>query len=141
MPPIRMPSWFAVALAGSALVLPIGCQQTQKPAEEARPSQLAIFYGRYISSHQGKSPDNEKELKDFIRTLDANVNVDDIFISPRDKEPYVVRYKLSMAMPGAELVTVYEKTGASGKRMVGLATGQVRLVNDDEFQKLVGTTP
>ncbi|MSQ94739.1 MAG: hypothetical protein EXR98_09310 [Gemmataceae bacterium] len=122
----------------SILAVQLGCQQTQRPVEEARPSQLAIFYGRFISKHQGQSPANEKELKDFIRQEDASVNVDEIFISPRDKEPYVVRYKLGMAMPGAEMVTVHEKTGANGKKMVGLATGQVRMVDDDEFQKLVG---
>ena len=142
MPKFRaaFPSVMAM-VCSSVLILPIGCQQTQKPVEEARPSQLAIFYGRFISAHQGQSPANEKELKDFISKLDANVNVDEIFVSPRDNEPYVVRYKLGTAMPGAEMVTVHEKTGVNGKKMIGLATGQVRIVDDDEFQKLVGRPP
>lgn len=123
------------------LAVQTGCQQTQKPVEEARPSQLAIFYGRFIRENKGKSPANEKELKEFIRKADSNVNVDDIFVSPRDREPYVVQYKSGSNMLGPDAITVHEKTGVDGKRMVGFATGQVRIVDDAEFQKLMSGAP
>ncbi len=139
MLPLRIA--LAVFLSFSALLLQSGCQQSQKPAEEARPSQLAIFYGRYISMNKGQSPANERELKEFIKKIDATINVDDIFVSPRDKEPYVVRYKIGAAMPGAAVVTVHETTGANGKKMVGLTTGEVKLVDDAEFQQLLRGSP
>ena len=85
----------------------------------------------------GNGPADEKELKEFIGKIDGKVNVDELFISPRDKQPYVVFYQIAAA-PGAVSVTAHEKVGVSGKKMVGLATGEVRSVDDAELQKLLG---
>lgn len=62
---------------------------------------LATFYGKFINQHGGQPPRGEDEFKAFIKEprneewlrLEFQVaNIDDMFISPRDKEPYVVIY-------------------------------------------------
>jgi hypothetical protein len=116
-----------------------GCAgPTQRPVEEDRLSKLAVFYGRFIGQNKGNGPADEKELKEFIGKIDSKVNVDELFISPRDKQPYVVFYQIAAATPGAASVTAHEKVGANGKKMVGLSTGEVRSVDDAELQKLLG---
>ena len=124
--------------AGGTLAFQAGCSQPQAPVEQSRLSKLAIFYGKYIGQNKGQSPGTEKELKDFIQKNDNSVNLDELFVSPRDKEPYVVRYKIGMAAPGAVAVTAHEKTGVGGNKMVSLATGEVRTVDEAELQKLLG---
>jgi len=129
----------SMPVVGSAmLIFAIGCTPTQAPVEQTRLSKLAVFYGKYISQNKGQTPPGEKELKAFIQKNDNTVNLDELFTSPRDKEPYVVRYKLGMAAPGAAMVTAHEKTGVDGKKMISLATGEVRTVDDTELQKLLG---
>ena len=123
-----------------AMFFQTGCQSKQRPAEEDRISKLAVFYGRYISKNGGKSPVNEKELKDFIQKNDSSVNLDELFVSPRDKESYVVFYGARQSTPGAKTVTVHEKAGVNGKKMVGLATGQVETVDETELKQLLSSS-
>lgn len=115
-----------------------GCPARQTPVEESRLSKLAILYGRYISQNKGKTPANEQELKAFIQKIEPDTKVDEIFVSPRDKEPYVVRYNVTGAST-ANFVTAHEKTGISGKKMVSLSTGEVRTLDEEELQKLLKT--
>ena len=112
-----------------------GCKQPQAPVEQSRLSKLAVFYGKYISQNKGQTPASESELKAFIKKSDGEVNLDELFVSPRDNAPYVVRYQLGMVAPSA--VTAHEKTGVDGKKMASLATGEVRTVDDAELQKLL----
>lgn len=114
-----------------------GCRSATTPPEDSRPSKLAIYYGRYMSQHQGKSPPNEAEFKKFIKKTDAEANLDELFVSPRDKEPYVVRYDMKASMPGAMTITVHERTGVAGSRMISLSTGQVKTVDEAEFKELL----
>ena len=115
-----------------------GCSKpAPPPVEESRLSKLAVFYGRYISQNKGKTPPNEAELKKFIAKLEPAANLDELFVSPRDSEPYVVRYNIKAGMPGGAVVTAHEKTGVEGKRMVALTTGDVRTVDEAEFKKLL----
>jgi hypothetical protein len=125
------------AALASVLFTLMGCKGGGLPEEEARISKLAVFYGRYISQHKGKTPPSEAELKKFIKTIDADANLDELFVSPRDSEPYVVRYNIPAGAPGAATVTAHEKTGKNGKRLVALTTGEVRSVDEAEFQKLI----
>src|SRR5436309_2280518 len=94
-------------LAGSvvllaAAVLLQGCQRSRTtPVEESRLQRLAVFYGRYVSQNKGQTPPNEKQFKEFIQKADSSVNVEELLVSPRDNEPYVVRYKGGTVAPGA----------------------------------------
>ena len=125
------------ASAGLLVLVMSGCQApAPAPVEKTRLNKLATYYGRYISQHQGNSPANEQALKDFIKKLDPEINVDELFVSSRDNERVVVRYNLN-TQSGGETVTVHEKTGVNGKRLVGLLTGEVREVDEAEFSVLM----
>lgn len=124
-----------ILMVGFVLLGQTGCRQPRAKVEVSRLQQLSVFYGRYMSQNKGQTPTSEKQFKEFIQKVDSSVNVDELFVSPRDNEPYVVRYKEGMVAPGA--VTVHEKTGVDGQRMVSLSTGEVRTVDETEFKKLM----
>jgi hypothetical protein len=136
-----------VVLVMSAFALLVaGCSHVDKPlakeSEHLRP--LAVLYGKYIASHMGQPPADEKVFRDFIKTLPANelesygaTNVDAIFTSTRDNKPYVILYNASSANPGEAAVVAYEQEGALGKRYVATSLGEVKLVELAELQKLV----
>jgi hypothetical protein len=114
---------------------------------------LAIFYGRFIGSHKGRSPANEAEFKKFILSLPAPErealgvadpnNIDTLFTSPRDGQPYVIRYKQSSSglVGGQATVFAYEKTGKNGKRYVATSVGNVEEVDEQRFKQLVPEGP
>lgn len=138
----------SISVAFLAAILPFGCAASrevpQAPAE-AHLKALAVFYGRYVAQNRGQSPKDEQALKAFIQSLPEadraslkTENVDSIFTSPRDGQPYVVRYGVPLGMPGPQgaPVIAHEQTGAGGERYVATSLGDVRLVDDEQFQQL-----
>jgi hypothetical protein len=144
----------AIGWAGSGfaavIILAAGCSGKVVKAREDPKShikQLGILYGRFTGEHQGRGPANEKEFKDYIRKMDADqlpagidkANVDALFVSPRDNQPYGIVYGVSPGPPGPQgsTVTVYEKTGVDGKHYVFMGAGQVEEVDDAKLKQLV----
>jgi hypothetical protein len=92
-------------------------------------------------------PKNEQEFKQY---LDKNAShlierlqlssMDDLFVSQRDGERYVVLYG-PKPKEGDPEVVAYEKTGVDGKRQVGFLLGTVKTVDEAEFKKLVPNPP
>ena len=121
------------------LILVSGCGANKtSPQEERDIRRIALFYGKYIQRHRGEAPGNEQEFKEFIRKSNPKVNPDELLVSPRDKLPLIVVYKESAAgNQGA--VVAYEKQGASGRRMVVMSTGEVRDLEEADFDALVKT--
>jgi hypothetical protein len=116
------------------------------PASESHLKALAVFYGRYVQRHQGKTPPDEAAFKKFLAGLRPEERggllkgtVDELFLSPRDKQPYVVRYNVAVSAPGPKgaPVIAYEQSGASGKRYVATALGSVELMTADQLRQLV----
>ena len=127
----------AVLMFALAACLSAGCKPAGAPAEESRISKLGTYYGRYIAANKGKTPGSEAEFKKFIKGLDADANVDELFTSPRDSQAYMVRYGIPAGMPGSKVVAVYERNAIDGKRMVAMSTGEMQTVDEAEFMKLV----
>jgi hypothetical protein len=149
--PVRFSIRDAWAMALLILVIAGGCRgggRSNQAQETSTLKPLAVFYGSYISQHGGKRPASEEEFKAFIKDpknagqlkLFQITNVDDLFISPRDREPYVVIYgKTSSA--GGPPVVAYEKTGVEGKRFVVNALGGVEEVDEAKFRSMVPSAP
>lgn len=84
---------------------------------------LGIMFLRYASRNQGKTPPNEKALKDFINTIDPAerqgmelTNVDALFISPNDKKPYIIKYGIAfVGRSGGSGAGGYPGRGPGGK--------------------------
>jgi hypothetical protein len=133
----------AVVLLCAACMSVAGCTgTTEQPAEVKNLQVLASLYGRYVAKNRGQPPADEAALRKFIPTLSADeqvamgvdaANLDKLFISPRDGQPYIVRYK---GHAGGDIVA-YERVGKNGKRMVAHSNTQVEEVDEATLKQLV----
>src|SRR5262245_58234824 len=109
---------------------------------------LAALYLDCTVARNGKGPASEAEFKKHLRGLPDHVlssngvdakAIDSAFVSPRDEEPFVVRYGISITrISGTSApVVAHEKTGRNGKRLVALANGKVEHVDDARLQELM----
>jgi len=140
---------FAVGLACLGCGGPGG--GASRAREESGLKPLGIFYARFVPQHQGKPPKDEAEFKAYLnepQNLEElqkvfNVsNADAIFVSSRDKKPYVVIYgPTSGEGPAGQPVVAYEQEGVNGKRFVASKMGAVEEVDEARFRKMVPSAP
>jgi hypothetical protein len=144
--------WFIAAWASLA---GLGCGPPQRVATESEQNlaQLSRLYGVYLSKNKGQAPTNIEALKAFAGKSDqadlkgrgiTAADVESIFNSTRDKEPFVYRAPRQSDVPGVgpEEVVFYEKTGVNGKRYVAFTTpGKVAELDPAEFKTAVPEAP
>jgi hypothetical protein len=131
-----------LVLLGALLVGSAGCAEkgntgTGDAAERMRT--LAVNYMRHAGQYQGNGPASEAKFKDFIKKvgLPEGVTIDELFVSPRDNQPYEIRYKVRPGSPGPDSpVIMWEKTGEGGTRQIARANGSVLVVPEAEFEQL-----
>lgn len=118
--------------------------------EDAHARKFASLLLRYKGTHKGQSPASDAAFKAYVKTLPAGElselkidpnDPDKWFVSPRDNQPYVLRFdrKAASAVPGVgeEPVIAHEKTGKDGKRYCITAAGGMTLADEATFAKLV----
>ena len=84
----------------------------------------------YVDTKQ-KGPADEKALKEYAKTLSEKQldelligkDVESIFVSPRDKEPFQIVYGQSLSGGGEPVAVIYEKTGQNGRKYASLSMG------------------
>ncbi len=140
-----------VVLTISLLAFVGGCNRPDNvERENSTLKPLVVAYGGYVASHRGVPPANEAEFRQHlqasweqIKHFNQAKSVDDLFISNRDKEPYVVLYGdvTGPKGPGGMPVIAYEKKGIGGKRFVASSLGAVEEVDEARFQELVPQQP
>ncbi|MBX3420526.1 MAG: hypothetical protein KF752_03110 [Pirellulaceae bacterium] len=133
-------------LLGLAMVFVAGCsrQDSSAETEASNLKPLAVYYGRYIGAHRGKRPANEKQLKDFIAKrpiaelqMMGVHDVEALFISSRDNQPYRFRFQSGASKPNEIEVFAWEQVGAGGVRYVAGTLGQVVAADEERFRQLV----
>src|SRR3954449_5781960 len=116
----------------------VGCRsQTASQNIGRETSRLRLLVNLYQTAARGagRMPKNEHEFKQLIQairpeSLDrilaaGNVtSVDELFVSERDSQPYVIFYGGQPKGVANDLIG-YERTGAGGKRYVGYGLGIV----------------
>ena len=135
-----------VLLGGVALCL-ASCSSNAPHEEPAKVhlAQLVVQYNQYVANHESKAPISEKALKQFMATTKVT-DYEGLFVSPRDKQPYVVKYAISLRAPVAakglgrgedmpKIVVAYEKEGAGGKRWVAYSDGTTEEVGAEKVLK------
>jgi len=141
-----LPGWLVgLLLIGNVLV---GCNSPEVKQEVKRRGSnlqsLAGMYRMYSSENGGHPPANETDLKNFIQEQGLEhfepfgiTTVDDLFISPRDGEPYVVVYG------GSELpeILAYERLGTETGRWIVSSMAVVAEVNESAFKELFPNEP
>jgi hypothetical protein len=137
-------------LIAGVLFASLGCGpagKSNREQEESGLKPIALFYAQFIPQHQGKPPKDEAEFKAFLKEpknaelLERDFHVADIdamFISKRDKKPYIVIYGPSSGEgPAGQPVIAYEQEGVEGKRFVASKLGAVAEVDEAAFAKMV----
>jgi hypothetical protein len=135
-------------LACLVLALSLGCDADEPAAnaeaDAARITSLTLLYTSYMNSHGRVPPASEAEFKQYIAETDDRVlgaagvsTVDELFVSPRDNEPYVVLYGREAAKLISRGIVAHERKGKDGRRLVGYRMGFVNEVEESEFRKLV----
>lgn len=128
----------SVLATGCVLMLTLmlfgGCQshtsgvtQTDTKTQIER---LFNLYRAYVET-KGKAPPNEQALKDFAKGLSEKEkmerlignDVEAIFVSPRDKEPFEVVYGQSLNPASEPVAIIIEKVGMKGMRYAALSIG------------------
>jgi hypothetical protein len=120
----------------------VGASVSETDRQTAIALKLAgIAYGEYLAANRGAPPKDAAALRKHIESrlpdLQANrvTSADDLLISPRDGQPFVVITGQRLAPPDDVEApwVLYEATGAGGKRMVGSARGVVVELSPEEF--------
>lgn len=121
-----------------------GAGDTSEP-DVSRIKQLTALYASYLNRNADRPPASEVEFKRYIAERGDPVlkladvsTVDELFVSPRDNEPYVLLYGNDAAKLIRRGVVTHEKTGVDGRRLVGHRMGFVDELDDAEFRTLLG---
>jgi len=138
-----------IATIGSLLAALTGCTPSGNTAEQVSTLKpLAILYGRFIPQHRGQAPANEAEFRAFVEKEGPSLleqfavkDVNSLFVSSRDNQPFVILYGPLTGPPGpaGQPVFAYEKVGVGGRRMVATSLGAVAEVDEAEWKRLVPT--
>jgi hypothetical protein len=137
----------AALLASFLISWQVGCASREEAAQEVSTLKpLVILYGQYVGQHRGQPPASEAEFKKFVESQGADTlrsfgvaDADDLWVSPRDGQPYVVLYGpvAGPPGPGGQPVVAYESVGVGGKRYVASSLGAVEEVDEARFRELV----
>lgn len=128
----------------------VGCAETDPAdllaaANDSNIQRLANLYEAFQSRHNWRGPKDEESFKSFLKGWNpkklANIGVnqaelDEVFISSRDGEPFKVRYGVPGHIMGSEAAVVFESTGVDGQRMVGFLNMTTREVDAAEYDRL-----
>lgn len=115
---------------------------TTDPEAKTRLERLFEAHKSYVQEKK-KAPADEKTFKEFLQEMPEEQkkamrlpNVDQLFISPNDNQPYVIRYGVRPNPGGATEAIMWEQTGQNGQRYVALNIGYVQRYSDQDFQEL-----
>jgi hypothetical protein len=137
------------ALLVALVLAAAGCSRVkvvpreEVPAGEAEIMKVVTLYSAYRQANGGKPPANAAALKAWAKKLKKEdlsqrgiTDVDQAFVSPRDKLPFV-----TVPPSGSLGVVAFERKGADGKRFVGTAQGSAIEIDENYFREQVPRAP
>lgn len=135
-------------LAGGFLA---GCGDSSDPnaaiaaVNQQNIQRLANLYFTYQMKHEWHGPPDEQAFKQFLRGynpdkltrigIDPN-NIDKLFVSERDGEPFKIRFGVLGSAMGSSEPVIFEAKGINGQRNVGFLNMVQREVDDAEYNDL-----
>jgi hypothetical protein len=132
-------------LIGCLLIAVLGCNSGPPiaPLEANAQDRLYKLFNlyRFYMEKNRKPPATEEELAAFGKNLDAaeresrnlGNDIDSLFVSPRDKKKFVVRYNLANLESARALA--WEVDGKEGRRFVALTRGNVAEYDQEMFNQ------
>jgi hypothetical protein len=134
-------------VCGAAVIvscLHLGCGGSGPPEPEAKVRLTKLFrlYKVYVEKNK-KGPPDEQTLRAFGQKLSPQErdeyllgdDLDAIFTSPRDQQPFAIRYHLKLEPGGQTRAVAWEANGQAGKRYVALTAGYVEEYDDETFKE------
>jgi hypothetical protein len=119
----------------------MGCSSGGAPTTDGKANLeiLANHYLQFAGANKKMAPPTEAAFKAYL-TKNKVEKVEELFVSPRDKQPYIIKYAISLAEdpskislgPDAQpkIVIIHEKEGSGGKKYVALQSNQILEVED-----------
>jgi hypothetical protein len=110
---------------------------------------LSNLYAAHQNIKAGTGPKDEAAFKAFIKDFDKNKlemmgvdpnNLDALFKSERDGQPFKIRYKVGGGRGSVDPV-IFEASGKGGKKQVGFTGGKVEDVDDAQYAQLWSGKP
>lgn len=103
---------------------------------------VAKWYQLYRADHGGKQPADEGAFLVFINSKLAErgqetTDREELLTSPRDGEPYVIRYGEVSSRDQERNLVAYEKIGANGMKLIVSELARSREVDESELQSLL----
>lgn len=139
-------AWFSVVRL-ACLSFAVGCGGAPVDAAgraEAVLTEVVRAYAAHVRSNRYQPPATEAEFKaallksgDGILKRAGVRNVDQLLISPRDSQPFVIVYGKDARRLLERGVVAYERTGVSGHKLVGFDLGYVEDVDEQAFKRLL----
>ena len=141
---------FAAFCALVAMVVTIGgCgRKSDVPVGDAaeRIRKLTLAYVQYAATNRGVGPADQDALAKYIMQSNgvSKEEADAYFISPRDNQPYIVKWgQRPMGSgpighdPPPPVVLILESTGADGTRYVGNGLVSIQQMSAEELARAV----
>ena len=131
-------SFIVWLVAGSA---GCGSSATAEPDAKVGITKLLRLYQLYVEKNQ-KGPPDEQALRDFGKKLSPKErdeyligeDLESVFISPRDKQKYVIKYNARLDPSNMQAVA-WEATGEGGMRFVALSNGYVEEYDEETLKQ------
>jgi hypothetical protein len=131
-----------------SLAMALGCNSQQSGSDGTtgvpRIKGLTALYISFMNNNAGRPPASEDEFKRYVAEKGGPVfdsagvsTAEEMFISPRDNEPYVILYGNDAAKLLSRGIVAHERTGVNGSRLVGRRAGSIEDLGEAEFRKLV----
>jgi hypothetical protein len=120
-----------------------GCGKSTVPVDDDGENlrQLAVAYSQYAGMNRGVGPGDEQALKEFIAGQSGGeFDVNAMFASTRDGQPYVVLYGRQARLPRSDVppdLIAYEHTGVDGQRYVAFGGGAMETLDEESLAKLL----
>ncbi|MGD9632045.1 MAG: hypothetical protein AB7G28_15175 [Pirellulales bacterium] len=142
---------FSVGIGALLAVLVAGCSNGDDPASAlanangTNVQRLSNLYFTFQSEHDWRGPRDEAEFKTFLHSIDSAKlerigidpnNIDALFISERDGQPFAIRYGVQGSVMGSAEPVVFEAAGDGNKRLVGFLNMTQREVDPAEYDAL-----
>ena len=145
-----------VAIAAAMVFLATGCssgnkaEQILKSMNKDNIHRLANLYNLYQSQHSWVGPADIDEFKEFVNGVSKSrlekmgidpSSLDDLFISERDGQEFVIRPSVQGSAMGSVQPVVFEKDGVDGVWLVGFTSkGSREVTSRDEYDQMFNGT-
>jgi len=132
------------------LSLAVGCGSSPDPRPKEGQSHIlrVASLAQHFRTKYKRFPEDAEELKKWAQALKTDElrrmgidNLEEVLVSPRDKQPYQINKPGNdpQAKMGMVSVLVYEKEGVRGKHMTASSMGSYSEVPRDELKTVVPT--